>query len=92
VIAADERWLVFRFDAPPEALPLAGQPCDGDSGGPVLIESNGLRRLAGIVSHKTAIIDFQNYHPGKYGSFSYQTRISQYAPWIESVIGASLTA
>ena len=76
VISADGRWLVFRFDAPPQAVPLAGQPCDGDSGGPVLIGSGGLRRLAGIVSHNTAVIDLADYHPCKYGSFSYQARIS----------------
>src|SRR5512143_331598 len=86
VISADERWLVFRFDAPPEALLLAGQPSDGDSGGPVLIESDGLRCLAGIVSHKPAIIDIANYHPGAYGSLSYQTRISRYAAWVDGVI------
>jgi hypothetical protein len=89
VASADERWLVFRFDAPPQALPLAGQPGDGDSGGPVLIESGGLRYLAGIVSHKPAIIDIANYHPGAYGSLSYQTRISQYTAWIDGVIGVS---
>ena len=87
VISADDRWLTFQFDAPPLALPLAGQPSDGDSGGPVLIESGGFRRLAGVVSHKTAVIDFANYHPGTYGSLSYQTRISSYLAWIDGLVG-----
>jgi len=90
VTSADGRWLVFRFDPPPQAVPLAGQPSDGDSGGPVLIESGGHRRLAGIVSHKTTVIDLANYHPGTYGSLSYQTRISSYVAWIDAVIGTTI--
>lgn len=91
VLSADERWLVFRFDAPPEEPPLAGQPSDGDSGGPILIVSDGLKRLAGLVSHKetTIDIDIANYHPCAYGSLSYQTRISRYLAWIDRVIGAT---
>ncbi len=87
VIAADARWLTFRFDAPPDAVPLAGQPSDGDSGGPILVESGGVLCLAGLVSHKPALIDLSDYHPGKYGSLTYQTRVSRYIDWITGVIG-----
>lgn len=48
ITSVDERWIGYRFDAGTEALPLEGMLGDGDSGGPVVMESNGTHVLVGL--------------------------------------------
>jgi len=86
VTEADGRWLVLRFEAPPNALPLEGSPSDGDSGGPILIEVDHVWKLAGLVSHKYATGKISSYRFARYGQLTYQTRISHYVAWIEATI------
>jgi hypothetical protein len=48
IVSAEGRWLAYRFDAPPNAMPLEGVLGHGDSGGPVLMQVNGQWALVGI--------------------------------------------
>jgi hypothetical protein len=88
VIAADERWITLRFEAPPKALPLEGMPADGDSGGPVLLEVHGVPQLAGLVSRKFASGDLGKFQCCRYGQVTYQVRVSRYAAWIDRTMAA----
>jgi len=56
----------------------------GDSGGPALIEENGLWHMAGVSAVKT--FSKPGLYEGKYGVTDYYLRVSNFAPWIESVI------
>lgn len=86
--AVDGHWIEFTFDNGPEALPLEAFTGGGDSGGPLLIEFNGRRWLAGLASHVFCEGDISACQPGFYGSRSRQVRISSYVDWIERTIGA----
>ncbi len=79
---ADEQWLVFNFDAPPNCTELEGIPGPGDSGGPALIETEGGWAIAGISSGQKSF----NLGEGHYGVQTYYTRVSTQIDWIESVI------
>lgn len=72
------KWLVFRFDTPPDALDLEGISGPGDSGGPALIEAGGKPVIAGVSSG-------QNDHgkgEGRYGADEFYVRVCAYAEWI----------
>lgn len=86
VTSADGRWLCYIFDHPSDALPLEGGTGSGDSGGPVLIQTEDDWRLAGVASW----IDLQSQSrtPGRYGQISCNVRLSHYRDWVESVISA----
>lgn len=75
-------WIIFKFDEPPDALDLEGISGPGDSGGPALIEENGVLYIAGV----SAIQSFAKLglSEGKYGVLEYYTRISSYIDWIEN--------
>jgi hypothetical protein len=92
VSSAQGRWLTSLFDAPPATETLAGTAGDGDSGGPVLIESSGVWRLAGLTSWKYAEESVAAFRPGLYGQISYSVRISHYADWIRQVMAGPATA
>jgi secreted trypsin-like serine protease len=49
--------------------------CVGDSGGPLMVQQNGVYRQVGIVSQGEGCA-----MPGKYGIY---TRVASYAPWIQ---------
>lgn len=83
VEAVDPEWLVFKFDAPPQGTALEGISGPGDSGGPALIQVGKEWAIAGISSGQDSGI----LGEGHYGVLEYYTRVSQYANWIESVIG-----
>jgi secreted trypsin-like serine protease len=91
VTSAEGRWLICRFDAPPATDALAGTAGDGDSGGPILIESEGVWKLAGLTSWKYAEGNLADFRAGLYGQISYQVRISHYADWIRGVIEAPVS-
>ncbi len=88
VTGAHGRWLVYRFDRGPKALPLEGVSGSGDSGGPLLINDNGNWQLAGLVSWNYWNGAFSEYRAGTYGNTFYNVRISYYAGWIDSVMVA----
>lgn len=84
-----DRWLCYRFDKPPSALPLEGVTGDGDSGGPVLIQVGGRWELAGLASWKKGEGNAVVLQAGFYGQTVYNVRVSHYIDWINSVIGSA---
>lgn len=88
ITRADERWICYVFDKPPQALPLEGMLGNGDSGSSVLVEAEGQRRVAGLASWKILQGNPVTTRPGAYGQSGCNVRLSRYAGWIESVIGA----
>ena len=86
ITSAHDRWLCYVFDEPPTALPLEGTLGNGDSGGPVLLQSGNQWLLAGLGSWKVAQGDVRTARPGRYGQTSCNVRLSHYIEWIESVI------
>lgn len=76
---ADDRWLHFKFDAPPSTTDLEGVAGDGDSGGPALIEIDGRFHVAGVSSYQ----DSDPSSAGRYGVRESYVRISSHADWIE---------
>lgn len=75
----DEAHLYFKFDRPPDALELEGVSGPGDSGGPALLEVDGVTYTLGV----SAMADGP---PGKYGVTEIYPRISQYHSWLHSVM------
>ena len=89
VTSAHDRWLCYVFDAPPAALPLEGMLGNGDSGGPVLMRTDGKWQLAGLASWKFVEGNVMTARPGRYGQIACNVRMSHYADWIEGVLSAS---
>ncbi len=97
IIEDDARYVCYRFDAPPSALPLEGITGSGDSGGPLFLGDGSSRQLVGLASWskyppghpfmKTWTPD-RPFVEGLYGEVVCAVRISNYIPWIESVISA----
>lgn len=98
IVGADPRYLSYRFDAPPAALPLEGITGSGDSGGPLLIGEGDARQLIGLASWGNYPAD----HPfwkiwtangpfvqGLYGQIVHAVRVSRYLPWIQQVMSAA---
>jgi hypothetical protein len=86
VTSADGRWLCYTFDDPAHALPLEGASGSGDSGGPVLVQTEKTWLLAGLTSWSDPQSSIRT--PGRYGQISCNVRLSHYQDWIESVISA----
>lgn len=95
IIGNDARYVWYRFDEPPSALPLEGITGSGDSGGPLFIGDEASRQLVGLASWSK----YPPGHPflktwtpdrplveGLYGEIVHAVRISSYIPWIEGVI------
>jgi hypothetical protein len=84
VTSADGRWFCYVFDPSPQALALEGGSGSGDSGGPVLIQSEQTWLLAGL----TSWVDPQSTvrTPGRYGQIGCNVRLSHYREWIASAI------
>lgn len=86
--SADDRWLGYVFDSGASAHPLEGAGGSGDSGGPVLIQSDGTWRVAGLASWTSWEADISDYFAGAYGLTHHVVRISRYAAWIDEVMAA----
>jgi hypothetical protein len=84
VTGADGRWLCYMFDKPSDALPLEGGSGSGDSGGPVLLQTEKGLLLAGLTSWSDP--QSTNRTPGRYGQITCNVRLSHYKDWIESII------
>ncbi|WP_439448223.1 S1 family peptidase [Stenotrophomonas sp. ATs4] len=80
----NERYLWYRFDPPPRALPLEGVLGNGDSGGPLVIDDHGTPQLVGLGSWITAVPEHA-LEAGFYGQVVYNVRVSRYIDWIESI-------
>ena len=85
VDSASSAWLYFSFDAPPRGTSVEGAPGPGDSGGPAIISTGGISRVAGISS---AGFDGR-YGPGTYGARDAFTRVSTHVGWIDTVMRSS---
>lgn len=101
VVGADARYVWYRFDPPPSALPLEGITGSGDSGGPLLIGHGSSRQLVGLASwskYPPGHPFLSKWKPGRpfveglYGVNAYAVRISSYVRWIRSVISAPASA
>jgi len=97
IVGADARYVWYRFDPPPSALPLEGITGSGDSGGPLLIGDRSSRQLVGLASWSKYPPDHpflskwapgHRYVEGLYGEIGCAVRISSYIQWIKSVISA----
>ena len=86
VESADGHWIKLRFETKREAQPLEGMPGNGDEGGPVFMKVHGLLTVVGIMWRLYAAGDLANYRYFVYEDETYETRISHYAPWIDSVM------
>jgi len=101
IVGADARYVWYRFDPPPSALPLEGIGGSGDSGGPLLIGHGSSRQLVGLASWSkyppghpflSKWVPGRPFVEGLYGVISYDVRISSYIQWIEGVISAPANA
>jgi hypothetical protein len=86
VSEVSDHFIGVVFERPGETgvTDLEGVGASGDSGGPSLIYENGIPYVAGLNSYGDG-----NGHVkiGQYGARDYQTRVSQYVDWLDSVIG-----
>jgi hypothetical protein len=98
IAGADARYVWYRFDPPPSALPLEGITGSGDSGGPLLIGDGSSRQLVGLASWSKYPPDHpflkeyaqgRPFKEGLYGEIVYAVRISSYIQWLEGVMSAS---
>ena len=85
------RRLRFRFDDPRElaggAGVLEGMIGLGDSGGPVLVQTDTGHALAGIAIGEVHGADFSEETQGKYGSVAIYENLQGHIDWMEAVIG-----
>ncbi|MGN6312623.1 MAG: S1 family peptidase [Rhodanobacteraceae bacterium] len=101
IVGADARYVWYRFDSPPSALPLEGITGSGDSGGPLLTGNGSSMQLVGLASwgkYPSGHPYWRKYAPGRpfveglYGEIVYAVRISSYIQWIAGVISAPANA
>ncbi|ALA82626.1 trypsin-like serine protease [Stenotrophomonas maltophilia] len=85
ITGGNDRYLWYRFDAPPQGLPLEGVLGNGDSGGPLLVEDHGTWQLVGLGSWISAVPEHA-LEAGFYGQVVHNVRVSRYVDWIESVL------
>ena len=84
--SANDRYIRFHFDAPPDATDLEGIPGPGDSGGPALIELDGVPYVAGVSS----LGEPGANGPGTYGANDYFVRVSTHIDWIRAALDGGI--
>ncbi len=77
-------WLDFTFDAPPDGEALEGISGPGDSGGPALIEQEGVHYVIGVSATNTG-----EPHCA-YGTTEHYSRVSDALPWIRAVMAGEI--
>jgi len=92
ISVSEGRWIGYRFDQPPNALPLEASTGSGDSGGPILVAVGNQWHIAGISAWKRGEVSGTEIRPGRYGEISYGVRLGHYADWIETTITESSVA
>lgn len=88
VETVEPNWLAFKFDKPPNGLPLEGMHGSGDSGGASVIDQDGTPFLVGLSSWQLAYGDISAFRGGLYGTTAYQVRISSYRNWIMRILNS----
>lgn len=86
VTSVNAHFIEVRFERSSDSgvLPLEGVGAAGDSGCPAFIDVGGVPHVAGLNSYGE---EGSAAEVAAYGSFDYQTRVSQYLDWIDGVIG-----
>lgn len=79
-------WLSITLNKGDDALELEGIDGSGDSGGPLIMTSNGQSYLVGLFSWDYIEGNLEEFVAGHYGKKSYQVRISTYADWIRETM------
>ena len=82
VIEATQYNLVFLFNKPETATKLEGISGPGDSGGPALVEIDGLLYVAGVSAYQKG----NGFEEGHYGVSEYYSRVSTHYPWLRGII------
>ncbi|WP_313248470.1 S1 family peptidase [Stenotrophomonas indicatrix] len=85
ITGGNQRYLWYRFDPPPQGLPLEGVLGSGDSGGPLVVDDHGTWQLVGLGSWITAVPEHA-LEAGFYGQMVHNVRVSRYVDWIEAVM------
>ena len=85
VSEVNNHFIEVIFERPGEdgVTDLEGVGVSGDSGGPVFIDVDGVPHIAGLNSWGEG---GNGIRVGQYGSRDYQTRVSQYLDWLDSVV------
>ncbi len=85
ISSVDEHFIEIRFERPGEdgITPLEGVGAAGDSGCPAFIEIDGIYYIAGLNSWGDGP---RGVRVGQYGAFDYQTRVTQYLEWLDSIV------
>lgn len=69
-----------------QALPFEGATVEGDSGGPLFVQINGVWTLAGVLS-AGASDPIEDHRDSSYGDISIFIRVATHVEWILSVTG-----
>jgi hypothetical protein len=94
IVVAKDQWLYYTFDCGSQPLPLEGVIAGGDSGGPVLIQDNGIWKLAGLAhgldGQKSDLLAMRTgkFRMGVCGQQFSSSRVSDYTRWIEDTIAS----
>jgi hypothetical protein len=81
----DRDWLYFDFDAPGSATDLEGISGPGDSGGPAILDRDGVAYVVGVSVYGKPGAKGR----GTYGAEEGYTRVSTHAAWIRQVTTSS---
>jgi hypothetical protein len=80
--SADQDWLYFTFDAPPGGTDLEGISGPGDSGGPAILQRDGVSFVVGV----SVFGEPGAKGRGTYGAKEGYTRVSTHTGWIRGVM------
>ena len=85
VTSVDDHFIEIRFEKPGEEgiTLLEGVGAAGDSGCPAFIEIEDVSYIAGLNSWGDGP---RGVKVGQYGAFDYQTRVTQYLDWLDSIV------